>query len=50
MRNLLYMVNAKWYDSSNGTYTPIAGSPFSNSGSRKFLHQEATLMVKRIGC
>jgi hypothetical protein len=26
----------QWYDPSNGTYQPIAGSPFANTGSRSF--------------
>jgi Protein of unknown function (DUF4038)/Putative collagen-binding domain of a collagenase len=29
-------VSAAWYDPSNGTFTPVAGSPFTNSGSRSF--------------
>ncbi len=29
-------VTAQWYDPTNGTYTTIAGSPFTNSGSRNF--------------
>jgi uncharacterized protein DUF4038/collagenase-like protein with putative collagen-binding domain len=29
-------VTAQWYDPSNGTYSTIAGSPFSNSGARQF--------------
>jgi len=29
-------VTARWYDPSNGTYTPIAGSPFANGGSQVF--------------
>lgn len=29
-------VTAKWYDPSNGTYSTIAGSPFSNSGTQNF--------------
>jgi hypothetical protein len=27
---------ARWYDPSSGTYVPINGSPFSNSGARNF--------------
>ncbi len=27
---------AQWYDPGNGTYTPIAGSPLANTGSRGF--------------
>jgi hypothetical protein len=27
-------VSAAWYDPSNGTFTTVAGSPFTNSGSR----------------
>jgi hypothetical protein len=26
-------VRARWYDPANGTYTPVAGSPFPNSGT-----------------
>jgi hypothetical protein len=29
-------VTAQWYDPSNGTYFPIAGSPFANIGTRQF--------------
>lgn len=29
-------VRARFYDPSNGTYTPVAGSPFANSGTRNF--------------
>jgi hypothetical protein len=29
-------VTARWYDPTNGAYSAIAGSPFSNSGSRNF--------------
>jgi Protein of unknown function (DUF4038)/Putative collagen-binding domain of a collagenase/Fibronectin type III domain len=30
------VVTARWYDPSNGTFTPISGSPFANSGSHDF--------------
>ena len=30
-------VVARWYDPTNGTYTPIAGSPFTASGTHVFL-------------
>lgn len=30
------MVTARWYDPSNGTFTAIAGSPFSNTGAQNF--------------
>lgn len=36
MAQLSGMVTARWYDPTTGTYTSIAGSPFSNSGSRQF--------------
>lgn len=26
----------RWFDPSGGTYTPVAGSPFKNSGTRDF--------------
>jgi chitodextrinase len=29
-------VTAQWFDPSNATYTPIAGSPFQNIGSQQF--------------
>jgi hypothetical protein len=29
-------VTARWFDPTNGAYTPIAGSPFANSGTRQF--------------
>jgi chitodextrinase len=29
-------VTARWYDPSNGTFAAIAGSPFSNAGTRQF--------------
>jgi len=29
-------VYASWYDPANGTFTPIAGSPLANSGTRPF--------------
>ena len=29
-------VTAKWYDPTNGNYTTISGSPFTNSGSHNF--------------
>jgi hypothetical protein len=30
-------VNAKWFDPTKGSYTMIPGSPFSNSGEKKFV-------------
>jgi Protein of unknown function (DUF4038)/Putative collagen-binding domain of a collagenase len=29
-------VTVQWYDPSNGTFTPVSGSPFPNSGSSNF--------------
>jgi len=29
---------ARWYDPTNGTFTTISGSPFSNAGNRTFSH------------
>jgi hypothetical protein len=29
-------VNARWFDPTNGAFTPIKGSPLSNTGSREF--------------
>jgi hypothetical protein len=29
-------VTARWFDPSAGTYTPIAGSPFGNTGDHAF--------------
>jgi chitodextrinase len=29
-------VTARWYDPTNGTYTPITGSPFANNGTMVF--------------
>ena len=28
--------NAKWFDPANGTYTPVAGGPLTNTGTRQF--------------
>jgi hypothetical protein len=36
MASLSAMVTARWFDPSNGVTTPIAGSPFLNSGTRTF--------------
>ena len=36
MTKLAGPVTARWYDPSNGVYTPIRGSPFTNTGSRQF--------------
>jgi hypothetical protein len=36
MTQLSGPVTAQWYDPSNGTYTAISGSPFSNTGTRNF--------------
>jgi hypothetical protein len=30
-------VTARWFDPSNGGYTPVTGSPFPNSGSQQFM-------------
>ena len=30
-------VTARWYDPTNGSYTTVAGSPFSNTGTRQFV-------------
>jgi hypothetical protein len=29
-------ITARWYDPTKGTYQPIAGSPFPNTGSQAF--------------
>ena len=29
-------ITARWYDPTSGTYQPIAGSPFPNTGSQNF--------------
>jgi hypothetical protein len=29
-------VTAQWYDPTNGTYSPVSGSPFTNTGTRTF--------------
>jgi hypothetical protein len=36
MSTLASAASAWWYDPTNGTLIPIAGSPFANSGSRQF--------------
>jgi len=36
MRKLSGRVRARWYDPTKGTYVAISGSPFRNSGARKF--------------
>ena len=36
MSQLKAPASAQWYDPSAGTYTPIAGSPFANTGSQQF--------------
>ena len=36
MARLAGAVHAQWYDPSNGTYKPVSGSPFPNSGSVDF--------------
>lgn len=36
MTKLSGPVLARWYDPANGTFKPIAGSPFANTGSRQF--------------
>ncbi len=29
-------VTARWFDPSNGNYTPVSGSPFANTGTKQF--------------
>jgi chitodextrinase len=36
MSKLSAAVRAQWYDPTSGTYSSIAGSPFSNTGKRQF--------------
>jgi len=36
MANLKGPASGKWFDPTNGTYTTIAGGPFSNTGTRPF--------------
>jgi hypothetical protein len=36
MSTLSAPASASWYDPTNGTFIPIAGSPFGNTGSRQF--------------
>jgi hypothetical protein len=36
MASISGAVTAKWYDPVNGSYLPIAGSPFSNTGTHGF--------------
>ena len=36
MSRLASMARARWYDPTNGEYADIDGSPFANTGSRKF--------------
>jgi hypothetical protein len=36
MARLNNNITARWYNPSNGAYTTISGSPFTNSGSRSF--------------
>ena len=33
MTRLAGRVQAQWYDPTNGTYSPVSGSPFRNAGS-----------------
>ncbi len=37
MTKLSGSATARWYDPTNGTYSTISGSPFSNTGSRQFI-------------
>jgi len=37
MTKLSAPVTARWYDPSNGTYTTVAGSPLSNTGTQDFI-------------
>jgi len=36
MNKLSGPANARWFDPSNGSFTPISGSPFANTGTRQF--------------
>jgi hypothetical protein len=36
MQRLTGRVRAQWYDPTNGTYSNVTGSPFKDSGVRKF--------------
>ena len=36
MSRLVSIATARWYDPTNGEYADIDGSPFANTGSRKF--------------
>jgi Putative collagen-binding domain of a collagenase len=36
MSTLSGPVQAQWYDPAEGTYAPVAGSPFANSGTHSF--------------
>jgi hypothetical protein len=36
MTKLSGTVTARWYDPTNGTYTTVTGSPFSNTGTHNF--------------
>ena len=36
MTKLAGTTTANWFDPANGTYTPVAGSPFANTGTRSF--------------
>jgi hypothetical protein len=38
LRKLSGQVAAQWFDPANGTFRPIAGSPFANTGPRQFAH------------
>jgi hypothetical protein len=29
-------VTVQWFDPTNGTYSPVSGSPFANSGTQTF--------------
>ncbi len=36
MASLKAPANAKWFDPTNGVYTPTPGGPFANAGTRQF--------------
>lgn len=36
MNQMAGSVTARWYDPTNGEFTPISGSPFSNTGTHNF--------------
>jgi hypothetical protein len=42
MSKMAGSTRARWFDPSNGTYTPISGSPFANSGQQTFTPPAST--------